>query len=174
MGSNRPIIRDLKLSRMDVALEVLALAGAVFLLVVPAFYYSRLPDRIPVHFNASGVADGWGSKSALFLTPLTALVMYVSLTVLSRFPHKFNYLWEITEANARRQYAIARQMLSAIKVLGMAIFSNITWGTIGTAMGTRQGLGAWFLLVTMPLLFGTIISYVYKGQRALSEDSSGY
>jgi len=31
------------------------------------FFYSLLPDRMAIHFNASGRADGWGSKHQFFI-----------------------------------------------------------------------------------------------------------
>lgn len=166
MGTSRPVIHDLERSGTDVALEVLAFAGVVLLIAVPAYYYSHLPDAIPQHYNLKGEVDGWGSKSGLFLTPLTGLLLYTGLTVLSRFPHVFNYPWAITEANARRQYAISRQLLSAVKLNLVATFSYIAWAMIGTAMGTQKGLSEGFTLITIPILFGTIGFYLFKGQRA--------
>ena len=166
MKTSRPVIHGLQRTGIDVALEALAFAGVVFLIAMPAYYYSRLPDSIPQHFNFKGEADGWGSKSSLLLTPLTALLLYGGLTVLSRFPHVFNYPWAITEANARRQYAIARQMISAVKLNLVATFSYITWATIGTAMGTQNGLSQWFVLITLPIIIGTLGFYLFKGQRA--------
>jgi uncharacterized membrane protein len=42
-----------------------------------AVWYPRLPDRYPIHFDASGTPDGWASKSVgtWFLLPLVSLVM---------------------------------------------------------------------------------------------------
>lgn len=42
----------------------LGLLVATFLLI--RFYYPQLPTRIPIHFNLSGVADGWGSRGSLY------------------------------------------------------------------------------------------------------------
>ena len=169
MKTSRPVIRDLERSRTDVVLEVLAFAGVLFLIAMPAYYYSRLPASIPHHFNLKGEADGWGSKNVLLLTPLIGLLLYAGVTVLQRFPHIFNYPWQITEANARRQYSISRQMMSAAKLNIVSIDSYITWGMIGTAMGTQKGLSPWFTLMTAPVLIGIVIFYLYKGSRALSE-----
>ena len=50
--------------------------------VLVAVCYAKMPDRIPIHWNLSGQADGWGDKSqAAFLFPglisLTALLAFV-------------------------------------------------------------------------------------------------
>ncbi|HEY9179251.1 MAG TPA: DUF1648 domain-containing protein [Candidatus Baltobacteraceae bacterium] len=36
--------------------------------------YSTLPDRVPVHMNASGEADGFGPKFMIWLVPLVQVV----------------------------------------------------------------------------------------------------
>lgn len=35
--------------------------------ILSLYHYPRLPDRIAIHFNASGAADGWGFKDHFFL-----------------------------------------------------------------------------------------------------------
>lgn len=166
MGTNRPVIHDLKRSKTDVMLEALALAGVVFLIAVPAYYYSHMPDSIPQHFNFKGEADGWGGKAGLLLMPVMGVFLYAILTVLSRFPHVFNYPWAITEANARRQYTISRQMLSVVKLDLVATFSYITWATIGTALGTQKGLNGSFTIIEAPILLAIIGFYLFKAKRA--------
>ncbi|NLG84106.1 MAG: hypothetical protein GX493_05750 [Firmicutes bacterium] len=41
--------------------------------------------------------------------------MYAVLSIVRRYPHRFNFPWEITEANAEAQYRIARHMLACLK-----------------------------------------------------------
>lgn len=36
---------------------------------------SVFPDVVPIHFNAQGIADGWGSKYTLLVTPIIILAM---------------------------------------------------------------------------------------------------
>jgi len=166
MRTSRPVLHDLERSRIEVILEVLAFAGIVFLVAMPAYYYPHLPDSIPRHFNLRGEPDGWSGKGGLLLTPVTCVVMYVSLTVVSRFPHIFNYPWPITEANARRQYTLSKQMMSAVKLNIVAIFSYITWGTIQTALGRQKGLSPSFAIISVPILFAILGLYLFKGSRA--------
>lgn len=43
----------------------LVFAGAILLGIAEAlYYYPLLPDRVAIHFNAAGIADAWGPKSA--------------------------------------------------------------------------------------------------------------
>jgi len=165
MGSERPVIPDLKRSGVDVTLEVLACLGVFLLVGISAYYYRRLPETIPQHFKLKGEADGWGGKSILLIMPIIGVGLFTLLSVLSRFPHVFNYPWPITETNARRQYAISRQMLSAVKLVLVATFIYITWSMIGTALGSQRGLGLSFMMVEPPILFVIIGFYLFKAKR---------
>jgi uncharacterized membrane protein len=166
MATIRPVIRDLERSRIDVVLEILAGAGVFALIAIAAVYYPRLPDSIPTHYNFSGEPDAWGAKTGLLVTPLIGAVLYAALTVLSRFPHKFNYPWAITESNARRQYILSRRMLSAVKLVLVFSFSYITWSTIRTALGNQMGLSPFFTILQIPILAVIIGHYVMKARRA--------
>ena len=77
----------------------------VAVLVYAAMSYSSLPDRIPIHWNAAGKIDGYGSKSIIFMypsMPLVAVIMLVTLPWLSpakfkidEFRGAFNYMMVI-------------------------------------------------------------------------------
>jgi uncharacterized membrane protein len=166
MKSDRPVIRDLERSRVDTVIEVLALVAVVVLVAVPVLNYSSLPGEIPQHFNLRGEADGWGDKSTLILMPVMGAILYVGLTVLSRFPHVYNYPWAITEGNARRQYSISRQMIAVLKLVIVAGFAYITWSTIRVAVGRQNGLNSFFAVFQAPLILGVIAFYLFKGSRA--------
>ena len=165
MATTRPIIRDLERSTTDVVLEILAAVGVFALIAIAAVYYSRLPDSIPTHFNFSGEPDGWGPKTSLLLTPLIGAILYAAVTVLSRYPHKLNYLWAITESNARRQYVLSRRMLSATKVVLVFSFSYMTWSMIRTALGSQRGLSPLFTILLIAVLAAILGYYVMKASR---------
>jgi uncharacterized membrane protein len=55
-------------------------AIAFFLGILEVIYfYPQLPNRMAVHFNASGAADGWGSKDHFFLTMEVVFALLVVL-----------------------------------------------------------------------------------------------
>jgi len=51
-------------------------------LVATAVIYPSLPERIPIHWNASGEIDGWGDKQWAFLTPAIMIGMLGLLRVI--------------------------------------------------------------------------------------------
>jgi hypothetical protein len=100
------------------------------------------------------------------LLPIIGLILYAALTMLSRFPHVFNYPWHITEENARRQYLLSRRLVSAVKLSMVLMFAYISWSTIATAQGGQSGLSPYFTLSSVPVLFGIIGLYLYTASRA--------
>jgi uncharacterized membrane protein len=165
VGTNRPIIHDLERATIDVVLEILAGLGVFALIAIPAFYYSRLPDSIPTHFNFSGSPDAWGGKASLLVTPLIGALLYTAMTVISRYPHVFNYPWAITESNARRQYVLSRRMMSGVKLVMVFSFFYITWSGIRTATGRQMGLSPFFSIVELPVLVAIVGYYVFRARR---------
>lgn len=161
----RPIASDLKRSGLDVALELVAFVLLTSLWGTTIYYYPQLPQSIPRHFDASGRPNAWGSKSTALILPILSLGLYAALTVLNRFPHRFNYPWPITESNARSQYALARQLLAAIKASVGCIFTYMNWATIETGLGNRRGLGAWFLPTAVFLTLAIVVAYFYRARR---------
>lgn len=63
------------------------MAALVLLMVVAASWgYAQLPNNtpIPIHFNAEGIVDGWGSPLTLFLLPGIAVFNWALMCVLPR------------------------------------------------------------------------------------------
>lgn len=148
----------LALNPLDYALEAV---GAVVLLLHwagVAYHFEALPEVIPVHYNGAGVADGFGARAMIYALPVVATVLYVGLTILTRFPHVMNYPVTITPANAGVQYAIAVQMMRQLKVAVALLFAGLSWQTMRHAMGQTDGLGAWFLPATLVLVLGPVIA----------------
>lgn len=154
----RPRIK-LKLSSHDYVIEFLALSFLILLFAIPLIYYSHLPERIPIHFNAAGEPDGFGGKHSLFILPVTGMFIYFLLTVLAAFPHVYNFPVTITSANAEVQYRLATRLMRILKTVILIIFSFISWMSIRTAIGTASGLGKMFLAVFLFITAGVILIY---------------
>jgi uncharacterized membrane protein len=148
---SRPKI-NLTLSAADKTME---LAGKLLLIIMWAltiFIFFKLPAIIPIHFNAMGKADSYGSKLMLLILPLLATVIYFGLTKLNKYPHIFNYMTAITEDNAVQQYTIATRILRFLKLGILLVFSLIMVFIYLTSEGIVNGLGAWFLPLTLAIL----------------------
>jgi uncharacterized membrane protein len=150
----------------ETALEILSVLGLLLSYYFLLSSWSSLPDKIPTHFGFDGAPDAWGSKMTLLLMPILATVIFAILTVLSRFPHTYNYPWRLTEQNAERQYRLARMLLTAVKMEVIYLFAYIEYGTIRTALGNADGLGSLVPSFILIALFGTVAFYFVKAWQS--------
>jgi uncharacterized membrane protein len=157
----RPVIK-LKRTTFDWILELAAFTFLLILIGMPLIYGRELPVKIPVHFNFAGEPDGYGSRSSLWILPLTGLFMYLVMTVLEAFPNIYNFPVKITPENAVTQYRLATRLIRILKTFILLIFSFISYQTIKTAMGNATGLGKVFLPLFLLFTFGIILIYVLR------------
>ncbi len=154
----RPKLK-LKLTTSDRVLECMGWFFLTASWLLTFINYDSLPEIIPIHFNGAGEADGFGDKWTILTLPLVATVMFVGLTFLNRFPHIFNYPTAITKENALIQYTNATRLIRFLKLIIVLIFGLIDMQTIRHAHGQTEGLGIWFLPLTMALIFIPMIYY---------------
>jgi uncharacterized membrane protein len=159
---DRPMIRP-EMTPVDWLLEAVALIGLGSLMGYIAYHYPTLPDSIPTHFNAAGIADDYGSKASIFFMLGIALFIYVMMTLMNLIPHMFNYPGKITPTNALRQYTLATRLVRYLKTLIILLFFYISYTTTRVVFNEASGLGLWFLplflgLVILPILFYSVIA----------------
>ncbi|NQY05057.1 MAG: DUF1648 domain-containing protein [Flavobacteriaceae bacterium] len=142
---------------LDRTLDLIGLIGVLALVLLPAFYYNGLPEKIPSHFNAKGYPDDYSSKAMLLTIPLIGLLLFLSLTILKQRPYLFNYPTKVTKENAVYIYSIAVNMLGIIGLIITLSFLYIEYQTIQTALGYEKGLGSWFLPSFILSMSGAII-----------------
>jgi uncharacterized membrane protein len=162
---SKPILK-ISLKPFDWIIEGITLFILIGVMVYFFIQYSTLPGTIPTHYGFSGKADGYGGKSTLLVLVGVLIAMYLLLLGVSRIPHKFNYVTEITESNAYLQYSIALQMMRIVKLIVVIIFSYIIVTTIQIAQGNAISLGTWFLVTVIFLLFVNIIIYAIKSSKS--------
>ncbi len=73
--------------------EWLPLAAIAATWILAAAVYSRVPDPMPIHWNAAGLPNGFGSRfTGVLLVPIMSLGLYLLFLVLPRIdPRQENY-----------------------------------------------------------------------------------
>lgn len=159
--SVRPKI-NIPLTLSDKVIEALAIILLLAYWMMVVYFYSSLPETIPIHYNGKGEADSFGGKLSIFAMPMVATVIYFGLTVLSRFPHLFNYATEITAENAVSQYTNAIRLFRYLKLVIIFVFGLGSYQTIQDALGKTDGLGSWYLPVTIGLILAVVIYFLIR------------
>jgi uncharacterized membrane protein len=66
-----------------------ALVFVALAVIAPLLVYSRLPDRVPIHWNYQGQIDGWMPKPwGAFLLPIVAVVVTTIVIIAPRLSPK--------------------------------------------------------------------------------------
>jgi uncharacterized membrane protein len=140
-------------------LEIVALAALVALIVTTGMVLAgpyRLPDRIPTHFDLAGRADGWGTPPMLLALPAVAVVLYLLITLVARFPGVFHYPVRVTAANRAQLEALALDMIVWLKAELMVLFGWIQAATIEAARSGHNRLSPWLVPAALAAIFLTI------------------
>ncbi|WP_176142459.1 DUF1648 domain-containing protein [Halobacillus hunanensis] len=141
-----------------------------FLVMVTTFIYlvviwNNIPDTIPVHFDLSGEPDRFGGKWSIVALPIISVFIWVTFTMLEKYPHAYNYIVTIHEHNAEAQYRNAVLMLSVLKLVICLLFSYLTWVSIQVGMGHLNGLEGWGMLITLGGTLGVVLIFLVRSIR---------
>jgi uncharacterized membrane protein len=166
--NDRPKIK-LELTTIDKTFEILGWASILAIWALTISNYTILPDTIPIHFNGAGQADGFGGKGNILTLPLIATILFVGLTILKKFPHVYNYPTNITADNALKQYTNATRLIRYLKFIIVVIFGLIALQTIRNVKGETNGLGVWFLPLTLGLIFIPLTYAVVKSFKSTKQ-----
>jgi len=162
--NKRPQIK-LQLNQTDKILEIVGWVSVVGIWALTLTNYSILPEIIPIHFNGAGKADGFGNKTHIFILPIISTLLFIGLTTLNKHPHMFNYPSQITKENAVHQYTNATRMIRVLKLVIVVLFGLIVFRKIQIVNGHADGLGTWFLPLTMGMIFIPMLYFLIKSLK---------
>jgi len=146
-----------KNSIYDVVINGCCLLLLTSVTVFLAAVWESIPAVVPMHHNFAGEVDRWGSKGEMILLPVIAWDMYLLITLLERFPDIWNTGIKITEENRERAYRTLKNLIATMKLILVGVFVFLT---VETALTLR--LPAWFLPLTLGILFGDIAYWIWK------------
>ena len=134
-------------------------------IVYVSFEWYGIPNRVPIHFNAAGEADNWGAKTTIILFPVLGILLWGGLTLLERYPHRYNYVVRITDGNAALQYRSAVVLIRFLKNTIALLFAYLTVESVQIAKGLDEGLAWWLMPLFLTLIISAIILYIVHSIR---------
>ncbi|MFC4077210.1 DUF1648 domain-containing protein [Salinithrix halophila] len=152
-------------SKVELIIDILSIIVIVFTLLNVLIAWGNLPDRIPTHVSGSGNVDDWGSKWYIFLEPILQVIFYISLTILGRFPHLFNYPFSFSENKADLIYRNGKMLVSCLKLELVFLLGYLSWETIEIALEKKQFLGSLGIPIGVACLIFTIIYFIVRLSR---------
>ena len=153
-----------KYAKINKYLDIIGVVLVVALIVITCIYWINAPDIVPIHFNFKGEIDSYGSKNTLFILLPIAIIIYIGLAILSKYPEVCNYCIEINDKNKEKQYSMASTFIRIINVEMLAIFFYIQI-SMAISMNNGKSLSITFLPITLFILFGSVGFYIYKSVK---------
>lgn len=148
MSNKRPRIK-VPFESIDIIMEGISITLILLMVIYAAMEYTSLPESIPTHFNAKGEPDDYSNKTAIWLLPIIATVTYIGLFIINKYPHIHNYMVNITEENALKNYRFSTRIVRIVNLLTIVLFTYITYHIIQSAKGAQIELGSWFLPIVI-------------------------
>ena len=152
LNIDRPKIK-VPIDSIDILMEGISIVLIVLMWLYLYLEYPNLPETVASHFNSKGEPNDYSSKSVILLLPSIATLMYSGLFILNRFPHLHNYMVNITEENALKNYRFSTRILRIVNMLSMIMLAYLTYQIVQSAKSSTFSLGTYFL----PIVIGTSI-----------------
>ncbi|WP_346663000.1 DUF1648 domain-containing protein [uncultured Merdimonas sp.] len=127
---------------------IVLLAGTTFYLLAG---WGTFPDKLPMHFGASGQIDKWGGKGILIFMLVMQWGLYLLCTGVEQIPQIWNTGVKVTAENRERVYRILKYMLETLKLAIEMIFTFLF-----VCITLARPLPGWSMPVMLALVFGDI------------------
>ena len=150
---------DCKVKRTRLVRIVDWLCGALLIgiTVWVACRYAALPDKIPTHFGADGVIDGYGGKSMIWGLLAIMWVLVIVISVAELFPIHWNVPVKVTKENHSRMMTLTWHFISTTKLLVASLFACVV---IMCMRG--KNLSAMFMPIVLTVLFANSLFWVIR------------
>ena len=132
---------------------LLLLGNTIYLIVV----WNSLPDQIPGHYDFAGNVTRYDGKGSLLAVPIINVILFLSMSLVERFPQIWNTGVRVTEENKVRVYLILKNMLVTIK---LSIVIAFVYLSINQTL--ESGLTGWFMGIFLFLIFAPTVFFGVK------------
>lgn len=146
-------------------------------------WYPHLPDKIPMHFNGSGLPDRWDDRGpAWFLLPGMSTALLVLFTLISHFigymvvrmpmlvnmPNKELFV-RLSPVGRLRVVAPTRVFLLWTMAMMTFLFAYIVDGSARVAIKEADTLPWWPMLLFMGGIFGGLVPFLLLTSRLIGQ-----
>lgn len=128
----------------------------IFIILLPLLYagsmYSSLPDTIPIHFNLSGEADGYGNKNSIWMITLLMAAVSAGVYLLLKNLHRFD-----PKKTAGQSPELYHKIAIALVIFICAITMVIVYASLNRSININH-----LLLPLLGLLFMVLGNYMHS------------
>ena len=137
-------------------LHRISLLIGVLTILLPIIFLSKIPDEIPIHYNAAGLVDNWSDKSSLILL-FFAVLMLMGVMSIAVYVVKSNMESKYSKEAEKSTMRVAYPIIVVMNLVVQVMFAYITFCTV-----TCRPLGSMFLPIFLIATFAPLGYLVYK------------
>jgi uncharacterized membrane protein SirB2 len=141
------------------------LIGALTILL-PIIFWSKIPDEIPMHYNAAGVVDNWSDKSSLILL-FFAVLMLMGVMSIAVYVVRVNMESKHSKEAEKSTMRLAYPIVVIMNLIVQVMFAYITFCSV-----TCRQLGSMFLPIFLIATFIPLGYLVYKCAKIQNTSNS--
>ena len=141
-------------------LKILSLCTVIFSFAVLLLNWSQMPAQVPMHYNAAGEIDRFGSKWELLMVPIMEIVIYLLLQLSINHPNFWNIPFEVSEEKKPQVYACMALMLEKLRLICLCWFAYMTLCSIH-----GQNISIFSLMIFFPLLILILVIDMRRAYR---------
>ncbi len=138
--------------------RVSLLIGA-FTILLPLIFWNRIPDTLPMHYNAAGEVDNWSDKSSLILL-FFVVALLMGVMSIAVYMVKINMESKYSKAAEKSEMRVAYPIVILMNLLVQLMFAYIMFCCV-----TCRPLGELFLPIFLTGIFAPLAYLIYKCGR---------
>jgi uncharacterized membrane protein len=152
-------------TRSTIILEVISILSLLTFFIFTYFTWPSVPQRIPDHFGWSGTPNSWGSKGMLPTMLYVTIIIFILLSIISRFPRLINFPIPNNEDNSKSHLQLRFSLILWIKAELVLFTTYIGIQGMRVALSQSEGLGSYLIITLLAVLFSTSAIFIYQAYK---------
>lgn len=153
-----------KLYLLCKVLQRITFGVGVLMIVLPILFWSKIPDEIPSHYNAAGMADQYSDKGVLALLLFVTAFLMGIMSIAVYFV-KQEMRSKYTKEAEKSQMDAVYVMLSVLNFVIQCMFAYIVY-----CSAAAKELGGWFLPAAMVAVFLPLLLFLICRHKSGGKD----
>ena len=131
------------------------LIGAMTI-ILPIIFWNKIPDEIPMHYNAAGVVDNWSDKTSLILL-FFVIALLMGVMSIAVYVVKSTMESKYSKEAEKSEMEVVYSMVVLMNLVVQVLFAYITFCSV-----TCRPLGTLFLPIFVTTVFVPLVYMIYK------------
>ena len=164
-GANVSKSEKSQYTKIEIILEIISVLALLTFFIFTYSNWPGVPERIPDHFNMSGMPDSWGVKGKIPIMIYVTVFVFILFSIISRFPRMINFPIPIKENNLKSHLQLRFSLIMWTKAELVIITSYLGIQAIRVSLSQAEGLGAYIVPIILLVIIGTAVIFIYRASR---------